>query len=107
MCIRDSFSTAPAWLQALLPGIDAPAALLRVAAPLARALRDFEQQGFAPLAARFNARDALAGQALRLSDGSEGNGEGVDASGALQLRTPAGLRTVHSAEVSVRPAAEA
>ena len=103
----EGFNTAPAWLQALLPGIDAPAALLRVAAPLARALRDFEQQGFAPLAARFNARDALAGQRLRLSDGSEGQGEGVDASGALQLRTPAGLRTVHSAEVSVRPAAEA
>lgn len=103
----EGFRTAPAWLQALLPGIDAPAALLRVAAPLARALRDFEQQGFAPLAARFNARDALAGQRLRLSDGSEGQGEGVDASGALQLRTPAGLRTVHSAEVSVRPAAEA
>lgn len=101
------FSTPPAWLQALLPGIDAPTALLRVAAPLARVLREFEQQGFAPLAPRFNARDALAGQAVRLSDGSEGVAAGVDAGGALQLRTPAGLRAIHSAEVSVRPAAEA
>lgn len=98
------FSTPPAWLQALLPDMDAPAALLRIAAPLAAALCDFERHGFAPLAARFNARDALAGQAVRLSDGSEGLALGVAADGALQLRTPAGLRQIHSAEVSVRPA---
>ena len=97
------FSTPPAWLQALLPDIDAPAALLRVAAPLARALRAFEQHGFAPLVARFHARDALAGQAVRLSDGSEGVAEGVNASGALQLRTADGMRAQHSSEVSVRP----
>lgn len=99
------FSTPPTWLQALLPGIDAPTALQRIAAPLAEALRGFERHGFAPLAARFNARDALAGQAVRLSDGAEGVAAGVAADGALQLRTPAGLRPIHSAEVSVRPAA--
>ncbi len=100
------FATPPAWLQALLPGIDAPAALLRIAAPLAGALRAFEWRGFAPLAARFAARDALAGQALRLSDGAEGVAAGVAADGALQLRTPDGLRQIRSAEVSVRPVAQ-
>lgn len=97
------FRTPPGWLQALLPEIDAPGALLRIAAPLAQALGAFEQQGFAPLVARFNARDALAGQAVRLSDGTEGIAQGVDAMGALQVETAAGPRTVHSAEVSVRP----
>ncbi|QTD45565.1 biotin--[acetyl-CoA-carboxylase] ligase [Ottowia testudinis] len=101
----EGFATPPAWLQALLPGMTAPAALARVAAPLAQAVRAFEQQGFAPLAARFNARDALGDQPVRLSDGTEGVARGVGADGALQVRTAAGLRMVRSAEVSVRPLA--
>jgi BirA family biotin operon repressor/biotin-[acetyl-CoA-carboxylase] ligase len=100
----DGFATPPAGLQALLPGIDAPAALLRVAGPLARALRAFERDGFAPLAARFNARDALAGQPVRLSDGVEGVALGVGPGGALRVRTAAGLCDITSHEVSVRPA---
>ena len=99
----EGFSTPPAWLQALLPGITAPEALMRLAAPLAQAVRAFQPQGFAPLAARFNARDALGDQAVRLSDGTEGVARGVGADGALQVHTATGLRTVHSAEVSVRP----
>ena len=101
----EGFSTPPAWLQALLPGITAPDALMRLAAPLAQAVRAFEPQGFAPLAARFNARDALGDQAVRLSDGTEGVARGVGADGALRVHTATGLRTVHSAEVSVRPVA--
>jgi BirA family biotin operon repressor/biotin-[acetyl-CoA-carboxylase] ligase len=97
------FATAPAWLQELLPGIDAPGALLRVAGPLARTLREFERAGFAPLAARFNARDALAGQGVRLSDGTQGAALGVGPDGALRVQTPLGLRQVTSAEVSARP----
>jgi len=99
----EGFSTPPTCLQALLPGISAPLALMRIAAPLARMLRAFEQGGFAPLAARFNARDALAGQAVRLSDGTEGVAQGVGPGGALLLRTATGLREVSSSEVSVRP----
>ena len=97
------FSTPPAWLQDLLPGIDAPGALARVAGPLGQAVRQFELEGFAPLAARFNARDALAGQAVRLSDGAEGLACGVGPNGALLLQTPAGTRQVTTSEVSVRP----
>ncbi len=99
----EGLATPPAWLQALLPGIDAPGALLRIAAPLLRTVRAFEQTGFAPLAARFAARDALAGQAVRLSDGRQGVARGVGPGGELLLQTVDGLRPVHSAEVSVRP----
>lgn len=101
----DGLATPPAWLQALLPGIDAPGALERIAAPLVQTVRAFEQGGFAPLLPRFAARDLLAGQQVRLSDGTEGVAQGVGAGGELRVHTPAGLREVHSAEVSVRPQA--
>ncbi|MDR1968918.1 MAG: biotin--[acetyl-CoA-carboxylase] ligase, partial [Burkholderiaceae bacterium] len=102
--LRDEgFSTPPAWLQELLPGITAPGALLRIAASLAQAVKTFERTGFAPLAERFNARDALAGQWVWLSDGTDGTALGVAADGALRVRTPLGLREVTSSEISVRP----
>lgn len=90
-------------LQALWPGLDAPATLLAVAAPLVDALVQFEQQGFAAFAARFARRDALAGRAVRLSNGREGTAEGVAPDGALLVRTSQGLQRVSSDEVSVRP----
>ena len=101
----DGFATPPAALQELLPGLDAPGALARIAAPLLQAVQAFAHTGFAPLAARFNARDALAGRAVRLSDGTEGVARGVDTGGALQVDTAHGRRAVGSAEVSVRPVA--
>ena len=96
-------STAPAWLQELLPGIDAPQALLRIAAPLVQAVQRFEAQGLAPFLKTFAARDALAGRAVTLSDGTQGQAQGVDGSGALLVHTDAGLKKISSAEVSVRP----
>ena len=99
----EGFSTPPAALQELLPGVDAPAALARILAPLVQAVRRFEQDGFAPLVARFNARDVLARRPVRLSDGTEGVALGVGPSGALQVETAAGRREISSAEVSVRP----
>ena len=92
----------PAWLQSLLPGITAPAALERVALPLVRAVQAFAHVGFAPFEARFAARDALAGLAVRLSDGTQGQAEGVDATGALRVRTAAGVQRITSGEISVR-----
>ncbi|MBI3532786.1 MAG: biotin--[acetyl-CoA-carboxylase] ligase [Burkholderiales bacterium] len=96
-------ATPPAWLQELEPGIDAPAALLRVAAPLVQAVQRFEAQGFAAFQAAFLQRDALAGRSVSLSDGTQGLAQGVDGSGALLVHTSAGLTRVSSAEVSVRP----
>ncbi len=96
-------ATPPAWLQELEPGLDAPATLLRVAAPLVQAVQRFEAQGFASFRAAFLQRDALAGRHVSLSDGTQGLAQGVDGSGALLVHTSAGLTRVSSAEVSVRP----
>ena len=93
----------PTCLQAVWPGLDAPAALLAVAAPLVEALLAFEQHGFAAFAERFARRDALAGRAVRLTNGTEGVAEGTAPDGALLVRTQQGLQRVSSDEVSVRP----
>lgn len=93
----------PAGLESVWPEVTPAAALTRVAGPLMQALQTFEDHGLAPFMARFAARDALAGRSVRLSDGTEGQAEGLDADGALRVRTVEGLRRVHSAEVSVRP----
>jgi BirA family biotin operon repressor/biotin-[acetyl-CoA-carboxylase] ligase len=93
---------APAWLGELLPGIDAPGALLRVAEPLLGAIADFEALGFAPFRARFEQRDALFGAVVTLNDGTVGEAQGVNESGALLVRTAQGLQAVSSAEISLR-----
>jgi BirA family biotin operon repressor/biotin-[acetyl-CoA-carboxylase] ligase len=77
--------------------------LARVGAATLQAVQDFERAGFAPLQSRYAARDALRGQRVRTSDGGEGIADGVDADGALRLRTPDGVRRVQQGEVSVRP----
>ena len=98
-------ATPPAWLQEVLPGIDAPQALLRIAAPLVQAIKAFEAHGFAPFQTRFNDRDALGGLTVALSDGTSGIARGVDGVGALQVQTTHGLQKITSSEVSVRPLA--
>ena len=98
-------SNRPAALQELVPGIDAPAALARVAAALVATVQAFERSGFAPFQARFQARDVLQGRAVRLSDGTDGIAQGVNTHGALRVATAQGLQTITSSEVSVRPAA--
>lgn len=102
-----ALSHGQANLQELLPGIDAPAALARVAPVLVRALLAFEREGFAPLAARFAERDVLRGQTVTttLADVPQGVADGVDGSGTLWLRLPDGeRRAVASGEVSIRRA---
>lgn len=96
-------STPPAWMQELLPEIDASSLLQRIVPGLARSLREFESLGFDAFAPAFRARDALHGRAIVLSEGTQGIARGVDQSGALLVHTAAGLKTFVSAEVSVRP----
>ena len=90
-------------LDELLPGIDAPSALARVAEPLVRELLRFEREGFAPLVERYARRDVLRGQRVTttLGEALTGMAEGVDAAGALLLRAGE-LRRIVSGEVSVR-----
>ena len=105
--LRDiqGLSMPPAALREVLPDMDAPTALARVAAPLVAAIRRFETEGFALLRAAFHTRDLLYGRELVCSDGITGMARGVDASGALLVHTDTGLKKITSAEVSVRPVA--
>ncbi len=96
-------ATPPAWLRELQPEASAPEVLRRIAPPLVAAVLRFGDAGFAPFAARFAARDALAGREVALSDGSAGRAQGVADNGALLVRGAAGLVPVTSAELSVRP----
>lgn len=74
---------------------------------LADALDAFDASGFSACAIAWAERDALAGRRVRIDDprgGFEGIAEGVDARGALQVRTAAGVRAIDSGEVTVRSA---
>ena len=95
--------TPPAALRELLPEMDAARALGLIALPLLQAVLRFATEGFGPLRSAYHARDLLYGQALVCTDGTQGEGRGVDASGALLLQTSSGLQKISSAEVSVRP----
>lgn len=98
-----AFDTPPAWLGELLPGVDAAQTLLRIAPALGRTLKTFETTGFAPFQSRFRQRDALEQRPVTLSDGTVGIALGVDQDGALKVQSAHGLKTVVSAEVSLRP----
>lgn len=108
-----ALSVPPGSLQELVPGdggdmaldaLDAPAALLRVAAPLVAMLQAFEGYGFEPMQPRFDRRDVLRGCTVLLSDGTSGVAHGVGADGALMVWTAAGMQAVTSSDISVRPA---
>ena len=103
----DRAAVPPGCLQQLAPGLDAPAALLRIVPALVQAVQAFERFGFVPFQAGFAARDVLKGRALLLSGGQQGTGCGVANNGALRLQTAQGMREVTSAEISVRPLTEA
>lgn len=100
----EGMSMPPGCLQDVEPGLDAPAALLRIVPPLVAMLQGFEACGFAPVQARFAARDVLQGRPVTLSDGQTGTAHGVGEDGALLVHTAQGMQTVTSAEISVRPA---
>ena len=94
----------PGGLQEVDVLLDAPTALLRVAAPLVAMLQSFAGYGFAPMQPRFALRDVLQGRSVVLSDGHSGTAQGVGEDGALWVLTDSGMQPVTSSEVSVRPA---
>ena len=94
---------APAWVQEFDAQATAPWVLQQVAAPLARAMQQFMNRGFATWQERFAVRDALAGQAVWLSDGSTGTAAGVNPQGAFLIESQGRLREIRSEEISVRP----
>jgi len=92
-----------ACLQEIQPEITAPSALAQVAAPLVRALLQFQVEGFAPLVGAYAHRDLLKGQPVSttLAAVPAGVAEGVDARGALRVRC-GDVHCIVSGEVSVR-----
>ena len=100
----EGMSLPPGSLQEVEDGLDAPAALLRVAAPLVGMLQSFAAYGFAPMQPRFALRDVLQGRTVQLSDGTSGMAHGVGEDGALLVHTAGGMLPVTSSEISVRPA---
>lgn len=101
--------TGFAALQELDPSANAPGVLAQVALPLVRAVKQFECEGFAAFAARFETHDLLRGRPVHTihADALEGVACGVSARGELLVQTASGVKTVASGEVSVRPGARA
>lgn len=91
-----------ACVQERLPSASAPTVLQRVAPALVQAALRFQHEGFAPLQPRYGPRDVLAARAVQVGE-VHGRAMGVDAQGRLLVHTEAGLRTIASGEVSVRP----
>jgi BirA family biotin operon repressor/biotin-[acetyl-CoA-carboxylase] ligase len=84
---------------------DRHAVAVRLITRLAECLRQFEQSGFAGFAADFARFDVLRGKPLRISGMHgelQGVGAGIDARGALRVRTAGGDVSVDSADVTVR-----
>ena len=100
----------PAWLQELMPNIDAPEALLRIAPDLVKTLLIFTEQGFAPFQSRFHARDVLRNRQISVDDNlanvdnkTSGMALGVNSNGELEIQTVQGKKTINSSEVSISP----
>lgn len=105
LVVPDASTGVAAWSE-VEPAATAAQVLQRVAPAVASALRQFEDRGLAPFLTGFKARDALLGRAVRttLAEAPQGQAEGIDTQGALQLRLPDGrLIALHGSEVSVRP----
>ncbi|MGH8190391.1 MAG: biotin--[acetyl-CoA-carboxylase] ligase [Rhodanobacteraceae bacterium] len=107
--LRCVLGRACADLAGLCDGV-APARNRLAAALIARLVNDldaFDERGFSACVSAWAERDALAGRAIRIEDprgAFEGTAAGVDARGALQVCTSAGVRSIDSGEVTVRPA---
>ncbi|AGX87652.1 biotin--[acetyl-CoA-carboxylase] ligase [Candidatus Symbiobacter mobilis] len=92
-------------LDEFLPGVGALDTLLRTVPALIDTLYAFERDAFAPFRDHYQSRDALANAAVTLEDGTTGVALGVDADGALQVRTERGMLRMTSEEVRVHPPA--
>ncbi len=91
--------------------VDAPepnAVFSALLTSLGEHLQRFGVQGLAPFVAPFAARDAFAGERVRLwQDGTvvlEGVAHGIDAQGRLAIESGGRVQWVHSGEVSLRSA---
>lgn len=110
--LEHQLRTPPTCLQALRPSSTAPAILQGIMLPLVETIKTFEQAGFAPFQAPFNALDVLRNRQVILngfepsnkSDQPQtGKAVGVNKLGALLVLTNQGEIAINSGEISVRP----
>lgn len=87
-------------------GQDRDRLLAALAAGLAQVLEEFEREGFAAFAARWNGRHAWAGHTVQIIDQGavtqEGVALGVDEGGRLLLETVNGIAAIVAGDVSLR-----
>jgi BirA family transcriptional regulator, biotin operon repressor / biotin---[acetyl-CoA-carboxylase] ligase len=97
-------SSGFASLQELDAEATPPAALLRIATPLAHALLHYERNGFAVFAPAFARRDLLRGRQVRTTapEVPQGLVHGVADDGALLVEAAGRVHRILSGEVSVR-----
>ncbi len=92
-----------ACLQEIVPGIEPPAALRRVAPALLEAVLLFQRSGFVPFKPRFERRDDLVGRRVHGSteEVADGVALGIDDSGALRVQVGELVHTLGAGDVSV------
>ncbi|MEH6471322.1 MAG: bifunctional biotin--[acetyl-CoA-carboxylase] ligase/biotin operon repressor BirA [Halopseudomonas sp.] len=86
--------------------VDRNRVLARLVNALVDALQLFERQGFAPFREAWQQHNAHQGARVRLSTerfSEQGECVGVDATGALLLKTEQGVKAFHGGELSLRP----
>jgi BirA family biotin operon repressor/biotin-[acetyl-CoA-carboxylase] ligase len=96
---------ATAGLREIDPLLTPPAALHIAAPAVLAAAALFAREGFAPFRERFARRDLLQGVVVNGDNDLAGTALGIDADGALRLRTLRGIERVLSGEVRLRPRA--
>jgi BirA family transcriptional regulator, biotin operon repressor / biotin---[acetyl-CoA-carboxylase] ligase len=95
--------TPAAWLEELLPTVNAAQALKLIMLRLVRDILQFSESGFAPFQVRFNALDVLKARQVSTNNNIEGLGFGVNQRGEYLVKTQQGQISISSSEISVRP----
>ena len=89
-----------------LPDLDRNKLLAKIISALEAVLAQFEREGFAAFAARWNQWHAHAGDMVRIQEGEqvlhEGRAIGVADNGMLLLETASGMMSIMSGDVSLR-----
>jgi BirA family biotin operon repressor/biotin-[acetyl-CoA-carboxylase] ligase len=106
--LEDALGRALSGVEELVDAPEPNAVLTALLTSLGEHLQRFGAQGLAPFVAPFAARDAFAGQQIKLwQDGTvvlEGVAHGIDAQGRLAVETGGRVQWIHSGEVSLRAA---
>ena len=85
---------------------DVPTAFANITPEIAQAVYNFKKEEIPHWKTLFHHYDLLFNQPLYTSSNIEGTGAGIDSQGYLLIKTPSGIQTIHSGEISVRPCSD-